>query len=210
MIAALPHRNCIILRLEVGEVSTEHSDLLRLEVLETAARQLHIPILNFKNDWIDSILLNDLLEKLKSFSEVDKTCLLISGKYLEEQVTVCALEALAQGFDVYRASPEGFEGGVSQIIYKVACAICVQQRKVAAVQIPTAARKLEMKTMHRKNRNLQQLHSISQISSSAGLERQYNEIGGPWSPAERRDRRRCDHQAIGVGTSLHSRRMSTE
>jgi hypothetical protein len=101
MIAALPHKNCIILRLEVGEVSTEHSDLLRLEVLETAARQLHIPILNFKNDWIDSILLNDLLEKLKSFSEVDKTCLLISGKYLEEQVTVCALEALAQGFDVY-------------------------------------------------------------------------------------------------------------
>jgi hypothetical protein len=39
----------------------------------------------------------------------------------------------------------------------------VQQREVAAVQIPAAALKLEMKTMHRKNRNLQQLHSISQI-----------------------------------------------
>jgi hypothetical protein len=52
----------------------------------------------------------------------------------------------------------------------------VQQREVAAVQIPAAALNLEMKTMYRKNRNLQQLLSISQISSSDGWERHYNEI----------------------------------
>jgi hypothetical protein len=101
MIAALPHKNCMVLMLEAGELSTDHGDLLHMEILETAARQLKIPILNFRNDWIDSILLNDLLEKLKSLSGGDKTSLLISGRYLEEQVTVCALEALAQGFDVY-------------------------------------------------------------------------------------------------------------
>jgi hypothetical protein len=101
MLAALSHKNCMILTLEAGEVSTDHDDVLRLEILEAAARQLQIPVLNFRDEWIDSIQLNDLVEKLKSLSEGDKTCLLISGKHLEEQVTVCVLEALAQGFDVY-------------------------------------------------------------------------------------------------------------
>ena len=101
MIAALPHKNCMVLMLEAGGISGDHDDMLRSEILETAAKQLQIPILNFRNEWIDSIELNDLFERLKSISEGDRTCLLISGKYLEEQVTVCSLEALAQGFDVY-------------------------------------------------------------------------------------------------------------
>jgi hypothetical protein len=42
--------------------------------------------------------------------------------------------------------------------------------------MPAAAQTLAMKTMNRENRNLQQLHSISQISSSHGLERKYNAI----------------------------------
>jgi hypothetical protein len=56
----------------------------------------------------------------------------------------------------------------------VARAKYVQQYKVAAVQIPAAARKLVVKNMHAMNRNLLELHSISQISSSDGWERQVN------------------------------------
>lgn len=51
------------------------------------------------------------------------------------------------------ASQEGFEGGVSQTIYKIACAKCVQQCKLGTVQIPASTQKLVMKTIHAKNCN---------------------------------------------------------
>jgi hypothetical protein len=50
----------------------------------------------------------------------------------------------------------------------LARAIFVQQGEVGAVKIAAAARKLAMKNLHDKNRNLLQLHSVSKISSSDG------------------------------------------
>lgn len=44
------------------------------------------------------------------------------------------------------------------------------------MQMPALARKLAMKTMHAKNRNILHPHSVSQISSSDGWEKHYNEI----------------------------------
>jgi hypothetical protein len=79
-------------------------------------------------------------------------------------------------FEPNWAARKEFECELSKIIYKVACAECVLQCKLRLVQIPASARKLAMKTMHAKNCNSLELHSISQISSSNGLERQNNEI----------------------------------
>ena len=58
-----------------------------------------------------------------------------------------------QTVEPYWASREEFEGGVNLIIYKVACAKCVQQCKVGRVQIRALARKFAMKTMHAQNCN---------------------------------------------------------
>jgi hypothetical protein len=43
-----------------------------------------------------------LIEDLKAFAKAeDRRILLLSGAFLEEQVTLCALEALVEGFDVH-------------------------------------------------------------------------------------------------------------
>ena len=52
--------------------------------------------------WIDNAALKAIIDGLKcDVAEEDRRVHLVSGAYLEDQVTVCSLEALIEGFDAH-------------------------------------------------------------------------------------------------------------
>jgi hypothetical protein len=70
--------------------------------LSTVATTINCPLHSLSSRWISNSTLTDLIGDLKrSVAESNRTTLLISGSYLEDQVSVCSLEALVEGFDVH-------------------------------------------------------------------------------------------------------------
>jgi hypothetical protein len=70
--------------------------------LSAVKSTVNCPLHHVSSKWIDSKSLADLISDLKrSMSDSKRNALLVSGMHLEDQITVCSLEALIEGFDVH-------------------------------------------------------------------------------------------------------------
>jgi hypothetical protein len=94
------HLKCIILHVDHG-VESQRS-IRVFEYLSEVARATNCPLHRVSSQWIDSVELSTLISALKhSVFGSNRTALLVCSSHLEEQVTVCSLEALLEGFDVH-------------------------------------------------------------------------------------------------------------
>jgi hypothetical protein len=70
--------------------------------LSVTAATINCPLHRLSSTWIDNSELSNLMLDLKnSSSGLKRKVLLIGGSHLEDQVTLCSLEALLHGFDVH-------------------------------------------------------------------------------------------------------------
>jgi hypothetical protein len=98
--AMMSHLQCMLLHVEHG---AENGRSVRVsKFLSAVAIATDCPLHHLSSQWIDSTALLALINDLKrSLGDSKRTVLLISGSHLEDQVTVCSLEALLEGFDVH-------------------------------------------------------------------------------------------------------------
>jgi hypothetical protein len=98
--AILPHRLCLFLHLDSGLDDSRNQK--ELEFLEYVAVNTNCPLRRVSSKWIDHSELKELMVGLKQdATDGGRRILLVSGSHLEDQVTVCTLEALLEGFDVH-------------------------------------------------------------------------------------------------------------
>jgi hypothetical protein len=91
---------CIFLHVE--SVYAISNDLPALKILTEVSSKTSCPLHHAISSSINPISLTDIVETLKKLSSAwRRNTLLVSGFYLEDQVTLCVLEALAEGFDVH-------------------------------------------------------------------------------------------------------------
>jgi hypothetical protein len=84
-----------------SDVESIRSSQFKKILAETSAL-FKCPLQQFSMDWIGPQDLATLIDDLKSCAKIDdRRILLVSGAYLEDQVSVCVLEALVEGFDVH-------------------------------------------------------------------------------------------------------------
>lgn len=78
---------------------TEHA--VRTDLIAQVAKVANCPIQRSVKKWMQTSDIEHLLGELKNqLYDGNRNILLLSGAYLEDQITLCALEALAMGFDV--------------------------------------------------------------------------------------------------------------
>jgi Isochorismatase family len=100
MTGKTPYFNCMFLYVDHGIEDSCNKGIL--QYLKTIASTTSCPLHSMSSQWIDKNALSILLRDLRrSLSEPNRTTLLICGSQLEDQVTLCALEALLEGFDVH-------------------------------------------------------------------------------------------------------------
>ena len=101
MVVAIAHRSqCIFLH--VGEGQQHAVTTTTLEFVTQVAKVAECPLFHDTASYPHSPTANDLMTEFKSRAKHDNRCmLLISGFDLEDQVTVRALHALLEGFDVH-------------------------------------------------------------------------------------------------------------
>ena len=100
MTAMTSHLQCILLHLRDGTEGIESSHLS--DYLAKVSQATDCPLFHLSSRWIDGQTLATLMADIKaSAAKPSRTTLLICGSYLEDQLTVCALEALLEGFDVH-------------------------------------------------------------------------------------------------------------
>jgi hypothetical protein len=98
--AMMSHFQCLFLHVDHG-VDDAHNNGVS-KYLTAVASATNCPIHRLSLQWIDNAALSTLIDALKrSASGSKRTALLICGSHLEDQVTVCSLEALLEGFDVH-------------------------------------------------------------------------------------------------------------
>jgi hypothetical protein len=98
--AMMSHTQCMFLQVDHGVDDAHNMDVSKY--LSAVASATNCPTHRLSLQWIDNAALSTLIDDLKcSASESKRTALLICGSYLEDQVTVCSLEALLEGFDVH-------------------------------------------------------------------------------------------------------------
>jgi hypothetical protein len=96
----LSYLQCMFLHVDCGiETAPNKSISAFLQAVETTT---NCPVHRLSSQLIDNSMLCTLLSELKSSaSKTKKTILLVSGSHLEDQVTLCTLESLLEGFDVH-------------------------------------------------------------------------------------------------------------
>jgi hypothetical protein len=100
MTIRMSHHKCIILHIAPGELVPLKPCALRF--LRDVNEVTNCPLHCLTPKWIGPTELSDIMNELKkATSSSGRSVLLIAGAYLEDQVSVCALEALAEGFDVH-------------------------------------------------------------------------------------------------------------
>ncbi len=94
------HHVCFFLHSDYGfEDLRSQKDF---EFLESVAFNTKCPLHHFSCKWIDQAELKELMDELKQdAAKGGRRVLLVSGSHLEDQVTVCTLEALLEGFHVH-------------------------------------------------------------------------------------------------------------
>ena len=101
MTAIIPHAKCFVLFVGNDDHPPKEQYVSERLLREIGAK-LSIPIEVLNSNWISKLKLELLFKTIKNISAPDnRTCLLIAGAYLEDQITVCTLEALAEGFDAH-------------------------------------------------------------------------------------------------------------
>lgn len=101
MTVIISHKKCTLLF--VGSDSQLPSDQSGIEkIIIEIGTKLDIPVQALKLNWISDEHIVELSSRLKlNTIDGDRNCLLIAGAFLENQITICTLGALAEGFDVY-------------------------------------------------------------------------------------------------------------
>jgi hypothetical protein len=102
MTSIITHSQCMLLRVapQSGTALQEHLTLF--EVADQLAESIALPTCQVISDWISSAELEQAIGELKSISQITgRRSVMISGLYLEDQVTVCTLEALVEGSDAH-------------------------------------------------------------------------------------------------------------
>ena len=100
MTAMLSHLQCLFLYVDHGVDDAHNKGMSKY--LSAVASATNCPIHRLSLRWIDNAALSTLIDELKrSASGSKRTALLLCGSHLEDQVTVCSLEALLEGFDVH-------------------------------------------------------------------------------------------------------------
>ena len=95
----MSHLQCMFLHVDHGVEDARNLGVSRY--LSAVASATDCPLHRMSTQWIDSAALSTLVDDLKrSVLGSKRTALLICGSHLEDQVTVCSLEALLEGFDV--------------------------------------------------------------------------------------------------------------
>jgi hypothetical protein len=100
MSVALSHERCLFLHIDglvKGDQEPPQLDVLRQTIALTSCPN-HL----IKRDYIDNNVLADIIKLISvPLLEVRRKILLLSGAYLEHQLTAVSLEALAEGFHVH-------------------------------------------------------------------------------------------------------------
>ena len=100
MTAMTSRFKCMFLYVDHGIEDASNKGIF--QYLRTIASTTSCPLHSISSQWIDNNALSSLINDLKrSLSEPKRSILLICGSQLEDQVTVCSLEALFEGFDVH-------------------------------------------------------------------------------------------------------------
>jgi hypothetical protein len=96
----MSHLQCMLLHVDHGIEDARNTNVARY--LSAVASATNCPLHRMSSQWIDNTALMALINDLKrSASESKRSILLVCGTHLEDQVTVCSLEALMEGFDVH-------------------------------------------------------------------------------------------------------------
>ena len=100
MTAMMSHLQCMFLYVDHGREDARNARLF--SHLSTVASTTNCPLHRMSLQWIDNAALSTLIDELKrTVLGSERTALLICGSHLEDQITVCSLEALLEGFDVH-------------------------------------------------------------------------------------------------------------
>jgi hypothetical protein len=100
MVAIASRQSCLMLHLDTDE--TDAQNLPILGFLKDIESETKCPLCHVISMWIGPEELVGIIDKLKRLAVgTSRNMLLVSGHYLEDQVTVCCLEALMEGFDVH-------------------------------------------------------------------------------------------------------------
>ena len=104
MSVIIDYTECIVLALNPSRIrhatwaSPDH-------LLGDLTEMFHLPIVKKELNGIDHAALQEIVDELKQKAVANSRArLLLFGADLEDHVTVCALQALAEGFDVYLLS----------------------------------------------------------------------------------------------------------
>lgn len=96
MTVFLSNQGCLILTVNTGFLPMQ-GDMLR-KLVERLGQSTTVPSFEFDVEPLDKKALDELVARLKGYPAVSR--ILLAGAYLEDQVSVIALQLLAEGFDV--------------------------------------------------------------------------------------------------------------
>jgi hypothetical protein len=100
VVAILNRFQCLFLHVSENQQHARTSTVL--EFLNRISKVTGCPLHQYPSDGLNRPTIDDLLHELKvAAKNDDRRFLLIAGIDLEDQVTVCALKALFEGFDVH-------------------------------------------------------------------------------------------------------------
>jgi hypothetical protein len=100
MTAIASRHKCILLHVESETVDLLHMRNLRF--LTEVSAKTNCPLHHVTSTSLGLTELANIIEILKQVAcDGRRSMLLVSGCYLEDRVTVCVLEAIAEGFDVH-------------------------------------------------------------------------------------------------------------
>jgi hypothetical protein len=100
MVAIASRQKCMMLHLDADE--TVSQIIPALGFLRDVERETSCPLHHVNAMWIGPEELIAIVNHLKQLAAgAGRNILLVSGHYLEDQVTICCLEALIEGFDVH-------------------------------------------------------------------------------------------------------------
>ena len=100
MSVIVSRHKCILLHVDACEDSTAQA--AQTDIVIHVAKIAKCPVQIFKKKWVQSSDIADLFDAVKRLNVLgDRNVLLLSGTYLEDQITLCTLEALAIGYDVH-------------------------------------------------------------------------------------------------------------
>jgi hypothetical protein len=105
MSALFSYKSCIGLSVYPKQLSLDTRTEAKIALFDDVVLRLTIPCHRHTAGSLSLAAVQATMLALKSISHQDnRTCLLIAGQFLEDEITVFSLEALVEGFDVHLLS----------------------------------------------------------------------------------------------------------